>query len=294
MGAKRKFKDGLNPSAKHRYSLRSKSKCNQFELENFCERFPHLSEDIFGELDYKSLIKFREVSKFWSENIHEQRIYWIRKIEQCTEKFTEFNKEWKKVVRKRPVQVLKLIEEVTRTLTGLPPSCLGTDVSPLSPLHIAAKFHLGLFKEIAPKFEDKNPANSFGDTPLLYAVKFGHSDICSYIIDNVDENKKNPANKTGFTALHYAAILNNLKIYKLIADNVEDKHPQDNMGITPLHIAVQNGHLDICNFVSDKIVKNEDIHPRSSLKMMIVAINTFKEVIDSKDCLIKLLEKHCV
>ena len=85
-----------------------------------------------------------------------------------------------------------------------------------------------------------------------------------------------------------------MKIYKLIAENVEDKHPQDNMGITPLHIAVQNGHLDICNYVSEKIVKKEDIHPRLSLKITIVAINTFKEVIELKDSLIKLLEKHCI
>ena len=118
MGAKRKLKDGFNPPAKHRYSLRSKSKCSPFELENFCLRFLHLSEDILGELDYKSLIKFREASKFWSENIDEQRIYWIRKIEQCTEEFTEFNKEWKMVVRKTPLHVLRLIEVATRTLKG--------------------------------------------------------------------------------------------------------------------------------------------------------------------------------
>ena len=119
MATKRKLRDGKLYPAKHRYSLRSQSKCNQFELENFCMRFPHLSDDIFGELDYKSLIKFREVSKFWSESIHTQRIYWIRKIEQCTEKFTEFNKEWKIVVRKTPLQNLKLIDEVTRSLTGI-------------------------------------------------------------------------------------------------------------------------------------------------------------------------------
>ena len=35
MGLKRKLKDGLNPPAKHRYSLRSKSKCKPFELETF-------------------------------------------------------------------------------------------------------------------------------------------------------------------------------------------------------------------------------------------------------------------
>ena len=120
MGVKRKLKDGLNPPAKHRYSLRSKSKskCKQFELENFCSRFPHLSEDILGELDYKSLVKFKEVSKFWYKNINEQRIYCIRQIEQCTENFTEFNKEWKMVVRKTPLKFLKLIEVATRTLKG--------------------------------------------------------------------------------------------------------------------------------------------------------------------------------
>ena len=235
MAAKRKLKDGFNPPAKHRYSL-SKSKCNPFEWEIFCMRFPHLIEDIFGELDYKSLVKFKEVSKFWSKNIHEQRIYWIRKIEKCTEQFTEFNKEWKIVVRKTPMQLLKSLEVATRHNTG-------TYDDQLSPLHIAAKFDLCLFKAIAPKFEDKNPANSCGDTPLLYAVKNGQSDICAHIIENVDENKKNPANKFGLTPLHYAAILDDLKIYKLIASSIEDKHPQDNMGITPLHIAVENNNL---------------------------------------------------
>jgi hypothetical protein len=118
MGAKRKLKDGLNPPAKHRYSLRSKSKCNPFELENFCLRFPQLSENILGELDYKSLVKFREASKFWHEHIIEQRIYCIRQIEQCTETYTEFNEEWKIVVKKTPLKLLRLIEVATRTLKG--------------------------------------------------------------------------------------------------------------------------------------------------------------------------------
>ena len=119
MATKRKLRDGKLYPAKHRYSLRSQSKCNQFELEIFFERFPSLFENVLGELDYEHLVKFREVGKFWSESIHTQRIYWIRKIEQCTEKFTEFNKEWKIVVRKTPLQNLKLIDEVTRSLTGI-------------------------------------------------------------------------------------------------------------------------------------------------------------------------------
>ena len=152
----------------------------------------------------------------------------------------------------------------------------------MSPLHIAAKLNLKLFKEIATKFEDKNPANSFGDTPLLWAVKNGHSDICAYIIDNVDENKKNSADEIGFTPLHYAAMLNDLKIYKLIAENIEDKHPQDDMGTTPLHIAVENDHLDICNFVSDKTVKKEDIQQMAVVKIRIISLCAHKDAFRRK------------
>ena len=161
----------------------------------------------------------------------------------------------------------------------------------MSPLHIAAKFDLCLFKEIASKFEDKNPANSFGDTPLLCAVKNGHSDICKYIIDQVDEDKKNPANKFGYTPLHYAVMLNDLKIYQLISENIEEKYPQDDMGITPLHIAVESGRLDMFNFDPKKIVKKEDIDSRALQKIAIITIGTLHEVVESKQCLINLLEK---
>ena len=161
----------------------------------------------------------------------------------------------------------------------------------MSPLHIAAKFNFKLLKESAPKFVNKNPANSYGDTPLLCAVKNGHSDICAYIIDNVDENKKNPADNNGFTPLHYAAMLNDLKIYKVISENIQDKHPQDDMGTTPLHTAVENDHLDICNFVSDKIVKKEDIHPMAVLKIALFSFCICKNAAESKQNLVKLLEK---
>ena len=125
----------------------------------------------------------------------------------------------------------------------------------MSPLHIAAKFKLWLFKRIALKFEDKNPANSYGNTPLLCAVKNGRSDICKHIIDNVDEDKKNPTNIFDFTPLHYAVILKDLKIYKLMSENIEEKNPQDNMGTTPLHIAAESDRLDKFNFDSKIIVK---------------------------------------
>ena len=34
--------------------------------------------------------------------------------------------------------------------------------------------------------------------------------------------------------------MNDLEIFQLIVENIEDKHPQNQIGITPLHIAVEN------------------------------------------------------
>ena len=161
----------------------------------------------------------------------------------------------------------------------------------MSPLHIAAKLDLCLFREIALKFEEKNPANSFGDTPLLCAVKNGHANICKYIIDQVDEDKKNPANKFGYTPLHYAVMLNDFKIYQLISENIEEKNPKDHMGITPHHIAVESDRVYNFNFDSKIIVKKEDINLWALKRVAIITIATLREVVESKQCLINLHEK---
>ena len=67
--------------------------------------------------------------------------------------------------------------------------------------------------------------------------------------------------------------------------------PKDNMGTTPLHIAVEKDCLDMFNFDSKTIVKKEDIHPRVLFKIAILTIRTGYEVMESKQCLVNLLEK---
>ena len=116
MGVKRKLICGLKP--KHKYSLQSKSKFNRFEMENFSLRFPSLSSEIFGELDYQTLVKCIEVNQFWCDFISKERIYLIRKLQQCSEEFTEFTMEWKKVLKKTPMHILKKLEVATRALKG--------------------------------------------------------------------------------------------------------------------------------------------------------------------------------
>ena len=175
MGIKRVLKGGSKPSHKHKYNLRSKSKCDQFDLKNFDLRFPHLTSKILSELNPKSLVTFSKVDRFMCENVENQRIYWIRRIQSKSNKFDEFKKEWACVLKKISMKTLMLLE----TALGLFES---ENADQYSPLHIAAKFDFELFMEIESKFKNKNPSNSNGDTPLHCAVGNGHLETCQWII----------------------------------------------------------------------------------------------------------------
>ena len=261
MSAKRKIECGSIPPAKHRYSLRSKSKCNQFELENFCLRFPILCDEILDQLNPQSLATCRGLSKFWYNQIDESRTYWIRKIQIYTSDFHQYKEDWAILEKKTSLKFLKELAtalSVFRDLgkedwkdytTSIPMLKLESE-DQWSPLHIGAKFGLELFKEIALKFNNLNPANNNGETPLHSAAKCGHLDICKFILENLQENR-NPADNVGFTPLHYAAILDNLETFKFIDTNVENLgNPQS--GIAPYHCAIHLGKKEICQFIEKK------------------------------------------
>ena len=47
-------------------------------MEYLIERFPHIAEQIFEQLDNESLTKCREVNKVWKNFIDERNYSWIR------------------------------------------------------------------------------------------------------------------------------------------------------------------------------------------------------------------------
>ena len=260
MSAKRKIERGSIPPAKHRYSLRSKSKCNQFELENFCLRFPLLCDEILDQLNPQSLVTCKGLSKFWYDQIDESRTYWIRKIQIYTNDFNQYNEDWAIFEKKTSLIILKELATALKVFRDLGKEDwkdYKTSLTMLklesedqwSPLHIGAKFGLELFKEIALKFKNINPANNNGETPLHSAAKSGHLDICKFILENVQEDKY-LADNVGFTPLHYAAILGNLEIFKFIVTNVENENPGS--GIAPYHCAIHLGKKEICQFIEKK------------------------------------------
>ena len=90
MGIKRVLKGGSKPPPKHKYNLRSKSKCDQFDLKNFDLRFPHLTSKILSELNPKSLITFSKVDRYLCGNVENQRIYWIRRIQSKSNNYWHY------------------------------------------------------------------------------------------------------------------------------------------------------------------------------------------------------------
>ena len=95
---------------------------------------------------------------------------------------------------------------------------------------------------------DKNPRANRDEggmmtTPLHEAAISGHLDICSLILDQVEE--KNPKDIYGETPLHYAAINGHLDICHLIFYMVDDRNPKDDDGKTPWDLAASKGHSDI-------------------------------------------------
>jgi hypothetical protein len=68
-------------------------------------------------------------------------------------------------------------------------------------------------------------------TPLHYAAKRGHTNVCKVIIESVEN--KNPSTSNGCTPLHLAAKQGHLEIIKLIVETGVDKTTLFN-GNTPL------------------------------------------------------------
>ena len=45
-----------------------------------------------------------------------------------------------------------------------------------------------------------------------------------------------------------------MNVCRLIMDHLDDKNPQHNNGMTPLHSAAHNGHLDVCKLIMKNIL----------------------------------------
>jgi ankyrin repeat protein len=99
---------------------------------------------------------------------------------------------------------------------------------------------------------EKNPRNEDGITLLHNAAVEGHLKICKLIVLEVTPHTcDDDENAIAWTPRHVAAKYGYSEIYNFIAERVEEKNPLDNEGRTPLHKAIDKGHLHICRILLD-------------------------------------------
>ena len=176
MAKKRKGNKDDSKGQKKKKTENDCSKNDQIMIEEIFERFPTLSEGIFGRLDNRSLASCREVSKAWKEYVDIQRIYWIRKIMKYANRRRHFSwysnpqgrfhGEWKMILDKTPIEFLKKLAR----FVWLAPK------TESSPLYVAGAFgDIELFQSIKEKTGLKEDSkNSLGETPLTVAACNNH------------------------------------------------------------------------------------------------------------------------
>ena len=82
-----------------------------------------------------------------------------------------------------------------------------------------------------------NARNRYGDTALMAAALKGHLEVAKVLIAGGAE-----VNGSGWSPLHYAAFEGRADVVKLLLDKGADKNAVAPNELTPLMLAVRNGH----------------------------------------------------
>ena len=103
--------------------------------------------------------------------------------------------------------------------------------------------------------------------------------------------EKNPVNMVGMTPLHGAAMNGHLDVYKLLIGYAIDKNPPMNYHTnwTPLHYAAYHGHLEICKLILSNI---EDKLPRDSNGVTPLHIAAERKHLDVFDLFLENIKVH--
>ena len=226
--------------------------------------FDHISEQIFGYVDSKTLSQCILVSKNWYNllirtflirqlkfYVHEK--FWVRdsprklnlvelcpdwtKVAQSLQKFGN-NEDIKIIVKVLRIYVLNYKDKNSRC----------------TPLQLAVENNFIEFLKICLYSNtDFNTKDAFGYTPFLTACRLGKMEVVKLLFDhskskNIDVNAHD---NLGTTGLHLACE-GNLDLIQYFCDNCDtriDFNTRDNCGQTPFHDACGRGRLQIVKFL---------------------------------------------
>ena len=149
-----------------------------------------------------------------------------------------------------------------------------TDINGNTPLHIAALVgNLAIWNEIAMYEPDKNLETKYKQTVFEIAAVHDQPQICQMVlIWKGYEILQNDG--FGIKQLHHAAYFGCLDTYKLIAAHFDDKNPTvptDPSLETPLHLAAEKGHLELCIWIMDNLDNKSPVKSDGTTPLHIAA-----------------------
>ncbi|CAK9253068.1 unnamed protein product, partial [Sphagnum jensenii] len=140
-------------------------------------------------------------------------------------------------------------------------------------LHVAAQEgHLkivnSLLNHIKEKYPDElrafiNASGENGMSPLHCAVYYGHDAVVKVLLAE-DATNVSAVTNLGNTALHVAAQEGHIEIVNTLLNHIKEKYPLqisaciNAKGNTSLHLAAENGHLDVVNALLDYRKQSSD------------------------------------
>ncbi|KAL8118192.1 uncharacterized protein LOC141723618 [Apium graveolens] len=153
---------------------------------------------------------------------------------------------------------------------------------------------------ILREFVNKNlldKLNRFKQTALHLAVSNGHTDVVKVIIEAARQNFQGTSfqdflrqgDQDNDTALHAAVMEGNIEIVKLLVQaDPTDTHTQNDIGETPMYMAVEQGLNDIVEIISTTCTAPSLDGPDGSF---VVRINTPDQVKSPGEALYKITDR---
>ena len=226
-------------------------------IEEIFWRFPHLGTQILAKLDNNSLVKCREISKWWKKFVDNDKTLWIQQIQEHISMSTP------SVQKSLQKENCERLQEMAKS--SIRSFKLAHDLKKKEKPSTIEMFKWLLFdSSLVSKSKICDKDNAF-----LKLVKL--------IINNV-EDKNSWFEKSVSKALSLAAENGNLEVYELISKNLDDKNPKDRFRNTPLHCAVRYGSYEICQFITKNTQNLDSLDQLGETPLQIAEENGHKEI----------------
>ena len=144
-----------------------------------------------------------------------------------------------------------------------------------TPLEIVKEFAISVQQYAKKTYYISNYSWHEGPcSPLYIAAGVGNSELCKYVAAHTEY--ENTESDDIWPDLHLAIKFGfQYESFKLIFENIQNKNPRNDWGETPLHHAVEEGRLEICNLIMENVAEKnpKDHQGKTPLLLKEVTLN---------------------